>query len=51
VRTLTANIALELGYALALHRSVLFVGGLVLMAVVGVVMALVAGLQRSPGHG
>jgi phosphate transport system permease protein len=51
VRTLTANIALELGYALALHRSVLFVGGLVLMAVVGVVMALVVGLQRRPGHG
>jgi phosphate transport system permease protein len=51
VRTLTANIALELGYALDLHRSVLFVGGLVLMAVVGVVMALVASLQRSPGHG
>jgi phosphate transport system permease protein len=51
VRTLTANIALELGYALDLHRSVLFVGGLLLMGVVAVVMALAAGLQRSPGHG
>jgi phosphate transport system permease protein len=51
VRTLTANIALELGYALDLHRAVLFVGGLVLMGVVAVVMALAAGLRKSPGHG
>jgi phosphate transport system permease protein len=51
VRTLTANIALELGYALDLHRAVLFVGGLVLMGVVAVVMALAAGLRSSPGHG
>lgn len=51
VRTLTANIALELGYALDLHRAVLFVGGLVLMGVVAVVMALAAGLQRNPRHG
>jgi hypothetical protein len=29
----------------------LFVGGLVLMGVVAVVMALAAGLRRSPGHG
>jgi phosphate transport system permease protein len=34
VRTLTANIALELGYALGLHRSALFVTGLMLMVVV-----------------
>ena len=32
VRTLTANIALEMGYASELHRSALFVGGLVLLA-------------------
>jgi len=51
VRTLTANIALELGYALDLHRAVLFVGGLLLMGVVAVVMALAAGLRSSPGHG
>ena len=51
VRTLTANIALELGYALDLHRAVLFGGGLVLMGVVAVVMALAAGLRSSPGHG
>jgi phosphate transport system permease protein len=51
VRTLTANIALELGYALDLHRAVLFVAGLVLMGVVAVVMALAAGLRRTSAHG
>lgn len=40
VRTLTANIALEMGYALGDHRGALFVSGLVLMAlVVGLVLA------------
>lgn len=34
VRTLTANIALELGYATQAHRSTLFVSGLLLMALV-----------------
>ena len=43
VRTLTANIALELGYATAAHRSVLFVSGLALM---GIVLALVAVQSR-----
>ena len=33
VRTLTANIALEMGYALGDHRSSLFLSGLVLMAI------------------
>ena len=33
VRALTANIALEMGYATASHRSVLFVSGLALMLV------------------
>ena len=31
VRTLTANIALEMGYALADHRAALFVSGLCLL--------------------
>jgi len=31
VRTLTANIALEMGYALGSHRSALFVSGLILL--------------------
>ena len=39
IRTLTANIALEMAYALGDHRSALFVSGLVLM---GMVVALVA---------
>ncbi|MEO1237268.1 MAG: phosphate ABC transporter permease subunit PstC [Planctomycetota bacterium] len=34
VRTLTANIALEMGYAFGAHRSALFVTGLMLLAVV-----------------
>ena len=37
-RTLNANIALELGYASAAHRSVLFVSGLMLMLVVSVIV-------------
>lgn len=34
VRTLTANIALEMAYAVGNHRAALFVSGLVLMAMV-----------------
>ena len=34
IRTLTANIALEMAYALAHHRSVLFMSGLILMGLV-----------------
>lgn len=44
VRTLTANIALEMAYAMDLHRSALFVSGLVL---VGVVLLLVAAAEFS----
>jgi phosphate transport system permease protein len=40
VRVLTANVALELGYAHAHHRSALFVSGLMLMTVTVVVVAL-----------
>jgi phosphate transport system permease protein len=40
VRTLTANIALEMAYAMGNHRSALFVSGLVLMAMVTVLVAL-----------
>lgn len=39
VRTLTANIALEMAYALGDHRSALFVSGLLLMAIVLVLVA------------
>ena len=34
VRTLTANIALEMAYAMDVHRSALFVSGMVLMAMI-----------------
>lgn len=42
IRTLTANIALEMAYALGDHRSALFVSGLVLMAMI---IALVAAAE------
>ncbi|MBE9028569.1 phosphate ABC transporter permease subunit PstC [filamentous cyanobacterium LEGE 11480] len=38
VRTLTANMALEMAYATDLHRSALFVSGLVLMGCIGVLV-------------
>lgn len=40
VRTLTANMALELGYATADHRAALFISGLLLMVTVGILVAL-----------
>lgn len=46
-RTLNANIALELGYASAAHRSVLFVSGLVLMLIVSL---LVLAISRRGGQ-
>ena len=49
VRALTANIALEMGYAMEVHRSALFVSGLLLMAMI---VALVAASVRfgTEGH-
>lgn len=44
VRTLTANIALEMAYATELHRSALFVSGLALALLM---IALVAGVDRT----
>ena len=46
VRTLTANIALELGYASTAHRSALFVTGLLLMVLVAVMVLLSEHLTR-----
>lgn len=40
VRTLTANIALEMGYADDVHRSVLFFSGLIGLALVAFLMAV-----------
>lgn len=47
VRTLTANIALELGYASGDHRAALFVSGLLLVVMV---LALVAGAEALRGR-
>ena len=47
VRTLTANIALEMGYALGDHRSALFASGLMLMLIVSLLIGLVELFKRS----
>lgn len=46
IRTLTANIALEMAYATGDHRSALFVCGLLLLALIGV-LAVAADLTAS----
>lgn len=46
VRSLTANIALEMSYATAHHRAALFVSGLALMAMVAVMMVGIEQLER-----
>jgi phosphate ABC transporter permease protein PstC len=45
-RTLTANIALEMGYATGLHRQALFATGIVLLAVIMILNALAAAALR-----
>ena len=45
VRTLTANIALEMAYALDDHRAALFFSGLVLVVVVTVLVGLASKLE------
>lgn len=50
VRTLTANIALEMAYATRFHRSALFVGGLALMSLVGVLILAVERLSPRPAY-
>ncbi|MCO6455929.1 MAG: phosphate ABC transporter permease subunit PstC [Pirellulaceae bacterium] len=51
VRTLTANIALEMAYALGDHRSALFVSGLLLLAMIVVLVgaAELTGKERADG--
>lgn len=49
VRTLTANIALEMGYAFGPHRAALFVTGLILLAVVIALVMLAGLIGRTPG--
>lgn len=48
IRTLTANIALEMAYAMGDHRSALFVSGIVLMAIIVILVA--AAEVVSQGH-
>jgi len=48
VRTLTANIALELGYALDHHRAALFVSGLVLLSMIVILVAIAEWISK--GH-
>ncbi len=50
IRTLTANIALEMGYAGTSHRSVLFVSGLLLMSAVTAIVLLAELLRRGSSH-
>lgn len=50
VRTLTANIALELGYAMDHHRSALFVSGLMLMALIAALVAMAEWTGRERVH-
>ncbi len=47
-RTLTANIALEMGYATSSHRSILFVSGLILMMLAGGLILLTRCLGGQP---
>jgi len=49
VRTLAANIALEMAYAMDDHRAVLFVSGLLLMVLV-MLLSMLAGLLERHGH-
>lgn len=46
MRTLTANIALEMAYAVGDHRAALFVSGLVLMGLVVVLVAIAEVIHR-----
>ncbi|HHX28136.1 MAG: phosphate ABC transporter permease subunit PstC [Bacillota bacterium] len=47
VRTLTSNIALEMGYATGLHRQALFATGIVLFVIIGALNILARAFIRS----
>lgn len=51
VRTLTANIALEMAYATGNHRSALFVSGLLLMLTIALLVVLAEGMSRRNIYG
>jgi len=46
IRTLTANIALEMAYAMGAHRSALFLSGLVLLTMIAVLLLLSDALKK-----
>jgi len=46
VRTLTANIALEMAYAMGTHRSALFLSGLILLIMIGFLLLLSDTLKK-----
>lgn len=46
VRTLTANIALEMAYAMGTHRSALFLSGLILLIMIGILLLLSDTLKK-----
>ncbi len=48
MRTLTANIALEMAYAMGDHRSALFVSGLVLMGMIVLLVATAEFISKAP---
>jgi phosphate transport system permease protein len=50
IRTLTANIALEMAYALGDHRAALFVSGLVLMAMIVALIVAAEWISRGRIH-
>lgn len=51
IRTLTGNIALEMGYATGSHRSMLFASGVGLMLVISVLVVLVQPLAKERSLG
>ena len=50
VRTLTANIALEMSYAMGDHRAALFVSGLALMLMVLLLVSMAEVFKRKPAY-
>jgi len=51
IRTLTANIALEMAYATGNHRAALFVSGLLLMGAIAILVAVAEGVSRRNIYG
>ncbi len=50
IRTLTANVALEMTYAVGHHRAVLFVSGLLLLLLVIILVGSATWVSRTPRH-